>query len=412
MSYQYDHRLLADEMELFFFDEQIGAGLPVWLSSGVALREALESYIKNLELQAGYQRVSSPHLAKSDLYQVSGHLQSFDGNMFPPMSRPEDHSEYYLKPMNCPHHHKVFSSSLRSYRDLPLRIAEYGQVYRYENSGSLRGLSRVRGLCQNDGHIYIDPKDAEEEICNVLILHEHCYKDLGLKNYRYRLSLGDPSLPNQYHGPQELWHKSEEILENCLKKMKLEYFKASAEAAFYGPKIDVQMQMGVGDLQQEESISSIQLDFNAGEKFKLHFIDEEGKKKVPWIIHRAPLGSHERFIAMLLEYYDGQLPGWLCPIQAVLVPVAERHVAFAKKIQNDLQQSGVRVHLDQKGGSLSKRIHFLHRMRAYSQIVIGDQEVSSEMVQVQLRENQKWSGKISDLRKFFHSHCVAPGDGR
>ncbi len=408
MSYQYDHRLLADEMELFFLHEDIGAGLPIWLPGGVALREALEAYMKGIEDQAGYQRVSSPHIAKSDLYQVSGHLQSFDGNMFPSMKRQDDHSEYYLKPMNCPHHHKVFASSLRSHRDLPLRIAEYGQVYRYENSGSLRGLSRVRGLCQNDGHIYLDPKDAENEICNVLELHERCYRDLGLQGYRYRLSQGDPARPEQFHGPQELWQNCEEILERCLKKMNLIYFKAPGEAAFYGPKIDIQMQMGSGVLQQEESISSIQIDFNAGEKFHLSFIDQDGKKKVPWIIHRAPLGSHERFIAMLLEYYDGQLPAWLCPVQVCLIPVADRHLEFSRKVQGQLLRRGLRVHLDQKSGSLSKRIHFLRRQRPFAQIVLGDHEMESSHVKLQLRNQEVWQGKLEDLGLHLKSLCRSP----
>jgi len=190
MSYQYDHRLLADEMEIFFLDEQIGAGLPIWLPHGVAIRDELEAFVKKLEDQQGYQRVVSPHLAKAELYEQSGHLRSFDGNMFPPLKN-EDEC-FYLKPMNCPHHHKVFASSLRSFRQLPFRIAEYGQVYRYENSGSLRGLSRVRGLCQNDAHIYLDPKDSKAELLRVLDLHEYCYRAIGLKGYRYRLSLHDP----------------------------------------------------------------------------------------------------------------------------------------------------------------------------------------------------------------------------
>ena len=409
MSYRYDHRQLADEMELFFFDEQIGAGLPVWLPSGVALREALESYVNDLESEEGYVRVSSPHIAKSDLYHASGHLQSFEGNMFPPMKRDDDLSEYHLKPMNCPHHHKVFSSSLRSYRDLPLRIAEYGQVYRFENSGSLRGLSRVRGLCQNDGHIYIDPQDAEDEICRVLALHERCYRDLGLKGYSYRLSLGDPQQPEQFHGSQELWRKSEDILENCLIKMNLKYSRSIGDAAFYGPKIDIQMQMGIGDIAQEESISSIQLDFNSGEKLNLNFIDQDGKKKIPWIIHRAPLGSHERFIAMLLEYYDGQLPGWLCPIQVCLVPMNEKNFSMAQKIQKLLRYQGLRVLVDQKNGSLSKRIHFLHRLRPYAQVVLGDQELISEKIQVQLRGGEKWQGHFSELAHVLRQHLMIPG---
>lgn len=385
MSYQFDHRQLADEMEIFFFDEQIGAGLPVWLPNGVIIREALEQFIKNLEQQAGYQRVSSPHIAKKDLYQMSGHLRAFNENMFPPMKWPEDQNEYYLKPMNCPHHHKVFASHLRSYKQLPLRIAEYGQVYRFENSGSLRGLSRVRGLCQNDAHIYLDPADVESEVLAVLDLHEHCYQVLGLKDYRYRLSKCDPKRMQDFDGDAEDWLSSEAILKSCLEKRNLPFFEAEGEAAFYGPKIDVQMKMG----GNEESIASIQIDFNSGEKFDLKFINSSGENKRPWIIHRAPLGSHERFIALLLEYFDGQLPSWLSPVQVCILPVAEEHVVFAKDLADRMSKSGIRVLVDQSAGSLSKRIRFAHKLRPFAKIILGEKEIASQQIQLEFRDWKK-----------------------
>lgn len=371
MSNQFDHRQLADEMEIIFFDEQIGAGLPVWLSNGVAIRDALEVFMKDLEREGGYQRVVSPHLAKGELYKQSGHLHSFGENMYPPIKWPEDGSEYYLKPMNCPHHHKVFSSSLRSYRQLPLRIAEYGQVYRYENSGSLKGLSRVRGLCQNDAHIYIDPKDAVEEISKVIDLHEKCYSLLGLRGYRYRLSKHDPSRMNEYDGASEVWLNCEEILKMCLVEKGLSFYEAIGEAAFYGPKLDIQMQFGG---QSEESIASIQLDFNSGSKFGLSFIDGSGKSKEPWVIHRAPLGSHERFVAMLLEYFNGQLPGWLCPIQVYLIPLGPRDREVANQLAEKMRRVNIRVIVDQNAGSLSKRILFAHKLRPFSKIIVGPKE--------------------------------------
>ncbi|MGZ3745904.1 MAG: threonine--tRNA ligase [Pseudobdellovibrionaceae bacterium] len=385
MSYQYDHRQLADEMEIFFFDDQIGAGLPVWLPNGVAIRDELEEFIKQLERKAGYQRVVSPHLAKGDLYHRSGHLRAFNENMYPPMKWPEDNIDYYLKPMNCPHHHKVFSSSPRSYRQLPLRIAEYGQVYRYENSGSLKGLSRVRGLCQNDAHIYVDPKDAAAEIERVIDLHEHCYSILGLKGYRYRLSLHDPNKKADFNGSSELWIQCEEILRACLLKKGLPFFEAVGEAAFYGPKIDVQMRMGQ---EAEESVASIQLDFNSSENFDLSYVTSSGQNQKPWIIHRAPLGSHERFVALLLEFFDGQLPGWLSPVQVYLLPLSDEQYPFAQSLSKDLSANNVRVVVDQNAGSLSKRVLFAHKLRPFSKVVIGPKEVSSGQLVLELRDQK------------------------
>lgn len=383
MSQPIDHRQLADEMEIFFFDDQIGPGLPVWLPHGVAIRDALEQFVQNLERKSGYQKVSSPHIGKSQLYQCSGHLRSFQENMFPPMKWPDDASEYYLKPMNCPHHHKVFASSPRSYKQLPLRISEYGQVYRFENSGSLRGLSRVRGLCQNDAHIYVDPKDAIEEICNVLKLQEQCYSALQLKGYHYRLSLHDPQRPDDFDGAAEQWASCESILRQCLQKMNLPFVEAIGEAAFYGPKIDVQMKVGGGP---EESIASVQLDFNSGKKFQLQYVNSSGEPENPWVIHRAPLGSHERFIAMLLEYFNGQLPGWLAPIQVYLIPVAKAHQASAIALKDQLLEVGIRADIDLNSGSLSKRLLFAHRYRPFAKIILGNHELNSKMVKLQFRD--------------------------
>jgi threonyl-tRNA synthetase len=385
MSKNFDHRQLADEMEIFFFNEQIGAGLPVWLQNGVAIRDSLEAFVKKLEHLGGYQRVSSPHVAKADLYEVSGHLRAFQQDMFPPMLWPEDQSQYYLKPMNCPHHHKVFSSSLRSYRQLPLRIAEYGQVYRYENSGSLKGLARVRGLCQNDAHIYVDPSDAKAEIMSVLDLHEKCYAALGLKGYRYRLSKHDPQRMADFDGDLELWIQGESLLRECLVEKQLPFFEADGEAAFYGPKVDVQMKMGSGE---EESVASVQLDFNSAEKFDLSFIAKSGQSERPWIIHRAPLGSHERFVALLLEYYNGQLPGWLSPVQLYLLPVSEDQIPFAKELEKSLLAENIRVHVDVNQGSLAKRILFAHRLRPFAKMVIGPKEAASGIFEVQFREEK------------------------
>ncbi len=405
MSFQFDHRQLADEMEIFFLNEEIGAGLPIWLPNGVAIRDSLELFIKNLERKGGYQRVVSPHLGKGILYERSGHLRAFDENMYPPLKGIEENSDYYLRPMNCPHHHKIFGSSLRSYRQLPLRIAEYGQVYRFENSGSLKGLSRVRGLCQNDAHIYVDPVDAKNEILSVLDLHEHCYRVLGLRGYRYRLSKSDSKRPNDFDGPLPLWQEAEDILRQCLMEKNLPFFEAEGEAAFYGPKIDVQIQMSHG---QEESIASIQLDFNSADKFELNFIASSGESKRPWIIHRAPLGSHERFVALLLEFFDGTLPGWLCPVQLYILPINEDQYPFAKNLADSFSDKGIRAVVDNNVGSLSKRILFAHKFRPLYKLVIGKNEMLSGQFSMQGREGDRVVYR-QEIENFLLKRIAIPG---
>lgn len=389
MPYQYDHRLLADEMEIYVLDEEIGAGLPLWLPNGVAIRDSLEAFVKRLEGEGGYQRVSSPHVAKGSLFDRSGHLRAFAGNMFPAMK--EGESEFYLKPMNCPFHHRIFAAAPRSYRQLPLRLAEYGQVYRYEESGALRGLSRVRALCQNDAHIYVDPSESFREICGVLELHERCYRALGLRGYRYRLSKHDASRMGDFDGPMNSWIEAEDVLRRALREKGLEFFEAEGEAAFYGPKIDVQMRMGAG---AEESIASVQLDFNSSEKFDLRFVSSEGREVRPWIVHRAPLGSHERFVALLLEYFDGQLPGWLAPVQLMLIPLGPEQIEIANDLARGLVASGVRARVGSSGGSLSKRVLFAHKVRPFAKVVVGPKDLAANRFSLDLRDGKmevSWS---------------------
>lgn len=404
MSFQFDHRQLADEMEIFFLNEEIGAGLPVWLPNGVAIRDSLEQFVRKLEFKAGYQRVVSPHIGKSSLYLRSGHLRAFEGNMYPPIKDIDGNSEYYLRPMNCPHHHKVFSSNLRSYRQLPLRIAEFGQVYRFENSGSLKGISRVRGLCQNDAHIYVDPNQAKIEILSVLDLHEQCYRLLNLKGYRYRLSKCDSNRRKDFDGDFEKWVECEEILRQCLMEKRLPFFEAVGEAAFYGPKIDVQMKMSHGE---EESIASIQLDFNSAEKFDLSFVSESGRNVQPWVIHRAPLGSHERFVSLLLEYFDGALPGWLAPVQLYIIPVFDQQWEPANILAERLRSHGLRVQVDSSGGSVSKRIHFAHRCRPLAKLIMGPNEMESSLVSIQFRDGSE-TVPFEEIEKPMLKRVVMP----
>jgi threonyl-tRNA synthetase len=391
MSYLFDHRKLAVEMELYFFEESVGAGFPMWLPNGCVIRDQLEKYIKKKEFLAGYKRVSSPHLAKSELYEKSGHLHFYKDDMFPAIKM--ENIEYFLRPMNCPHHHKIFSSRPRSFRELPLRLAEYGQVYRNEASGALRGISRVRGLCQNDAHIYVHPDGARAEILNVLRLHEECYQELKLKGYRYRLSKHDPKSQDLI-GVKELWLECEEILRSALIELDLPFFEAEGEAAFYGPKIDVQMKFFSEEGIREESMGSVQLDFisSISERFDLEFVISGGAKIRPWIIHRAPLGSHERFIAMLLEYFDGKLPRFLCPIELLIYPLSEGAINKAQEIEKEFIQKEIRVKVDlHLGSSLSKRISLGRMLRPYSSMVIGDKELNSGEFSIEEREGKKVS---------------------
>ncbi len=401
-----DHRQIADEMEIFCLEDKVGAGLPLWLPAGVAIRDSLENMMRHLEHIGEYNRVVSPHIGKSELYQCSGHLKAFSDGMFPPMKMPGSSESYYLRPMNCPHHHLIFAAQPKSYRQLPYRIAEYGQVYRNENSGALRGLSRVRGLCQNDAHIYVEPSEAKKEILAVLLLHEKVYRILGLKDYHYRLSKSDPAGPEKFEGPLEEWKESESILRSALCELELPFVEALGEAAFYGPKIDVQMQIGIGEQARSESIASVQLDFNSGRKFGLKYVNAFGAGAVPWVIHRAPLGSHERFVAMLLESRQGYLEGWLAPMQVAVVPVDMRHEPQAAEVHRLLRSAGIRSELVRPIGSLGKRMKHLRRRRPFAKLVLGDNEliepVAHRSWKLELREGSHSVGAgklVSFLRE-------------
>ncbi|MBN8539306.1 MAG: threonine--tRNA ligase [Deltaproteobacteria bacterium] len=378
-----DHRQIADDMEIYCLDEKIGAGLPLWLPAGVAIRDALESMMRQLEGDGGYRRVVSPHIGKRELYERSGHLKAFAEEMFPPIGLGAE--EYFLRPMNCPHHHVIFGAGVKSYRQLPYRIAEFGQVYRNERSGALRGLSRVRGLCQNDAHIYVAPDESKAEILSVLRLHERVYKILGLRSYHYRLSKSDPAKQELFEGPPEQWKRAEAVLRSALCELELPFVESIGEAAFYGPKIDVQMPIGIEPSVRSESIASVQLDFNSGEKFDLKYVDRDGLKAVPWVVHRAPLGSHERMVSLLLEQSQGHFPGWLAPIQIAIVPVDARHEDHARKVHRNLVSGGIRSEIIQPIGSLGKRMKMLHRKRPFAKLVLGDEELLAQPSEVSWR---------------------------
>ena len=406
MSFLFDHRQLAEEMGIFVFNDELGAGLPLWLPAGAAIRDQLERFVREKESRRGYERVVSPHLGKASLYERSGHLRFYRESMFPPLRWPEGREEFYLRPMNCPHHHLAFASRPRSYRSLPCRLAEYGQVYRWENSGSLQGLARARGLCQNDAHIYVAPEEALAELKDVLLLFEECYRELGISGYRYRLSKHDPAKPGSYEGDGALWLKHEAMLRQALAELALPFYEAEDEAAFYGPKIDVQMRLG----QKEESIASVQLDFLSAERFDLSYVAADGRKERPLVIHRAPLGSHERFVAMLLELHEGRLPGWLAPVQLLIIPVGESEVAEARRLRQQLLAEGIRAEVEPGQGSLAKRIRLAHRLRPFAMLVLGPRELESGLLRLQLRgeELSVWKVNLADQ---LHSLLAHPAKG-
>lgn len=379
-----DHRKLGKDLDLFTFSEEVGPGLVLWTPKGTVIRDELENWAKQMEQEQGYKRVSTPHIAKHTLFEISGHLPYYKDDMYQPMLIDEE--EYYLKAMNCPHHHMIYNSSPKSYRDLPLRYAEYGMVYRYENSGSLFGLMRVRGLCQNDSHIYCTEDQAEEEFFKVLELHDYYYKALGLTKEDYYIVVGLPSdeKKDKYHGNKELWDKSEKIMRRAIKRFGVKAIDDIGGAAFYGPKIDINIRSSIG---REFSISTCQLDLYMPTRFDLSYTDTDGSKKLCAVIHRAPLGSHERFIGFLIEHFAGAFPVWLSPVQAVIIPIAEKHNDYAQKLQDQLTKEGLRAELNNKNDTMQSKIRDAQMQKVPYMLVVGDKEEQAGTVSVRLRDN-------------------------
>ena len=368
-----DHRKLGKELELFAFDEEVGPGLPLWLPKGTVIVDQLEKLAQETEDRFGYQRVRSPHIAKEKLYLRSGHLPYYAEDMFPPMEL--DNEKYFLKAMNCPHHHKIFGATPKSYRDLPVRFAEYGHCYRYEDSGALFGLMRVRSLCMNDAHIYCNEAQFEQEFSRVIEMYLYYFKLFGIEKYQMRLSKHVPEkLGKKYVDEPELWIKTEEQVRQALINLNVPFVEAEDEAAFYGPKIDVQIWSAIG---REFTLATNQLDFSVPKKFNLTYVDTDGREKTPICIHRAPLSTHERFVGFLIEHYAGAFPAWLAPVQAQVLPVNTAHEDFAKKLQEDLQSKGARVEYYDSSDSLGKRIRNSQKAKTPFTIVIGDKEVES-----------------------------------
>lgn len=365
-----DHRKLGKELELFTFDEEVGAGLPLWLPKGTVVVDQLEALAKKMEDKYGYMRVRSPHIAKEELYLRSGHLPYYAESMYPPMEM--DNEKYYLKAMNCPHHHKIFGATPKSYRDLPVRLAEYGHCYRFEDSGALFGLMRVRSLCMNDAHIYCTDEQFEDEFAKVIEMYLYYFKLFGIEKYQMRLSKHSvEGLGKKYVDEPELWVKTEKQVRDVLDKLEVPYVEAEDEAAFYGPKIDVQIWSVIG---REFTLATNQLDFAVPKRFDLTYTDKEGHHQTPICIHRAPLSTHERLVGFLIEHYAGAFPVWLAPVQARVIPVAGVFNEYGVSIIERLREAGFRVEIDDSDDSLSKKVRNAEVKKIPMMLIVGENE--------------------------------------
>lgn len=380
-----DHRKIGKELGIFMFADLVGKGLPMWLPNGFILRHTLQEYITNKELKLGYKHVMTPSLGNVDLYKTSGHWDHYKDDMFPKMEL--DNEAYVLRPMNCPHHMMIYKNFLHSYRDLPLRIAEIANDFRYEASGACIGIERTRAFTQNDSHIFCTPEQIESEIKAVIDLTLDVYKDFGFKDYKFRLSLRDKENTDKYFGNDELWNLSENGLRKILKESGAEFYEEEGEAAFYGPKIDVQVKSAIG---HDVTLSTIQLDYQLPERFELEYVNKQGEKVRPVVIHRAILGSLDRFIAFLLEETKGILPVWLAPIQVYIIPVNnDYHLTYAKEIESKLKDLGFRVELDERNEKLSYKMRESQIRKIPITLILGDNEIKEKSISYREFGNQK-----------------------
>ena len=378
---QRDHRKLGRELEIFTFDEEVGPGLPLWLPNGAIIIEELEKLAKEEEVKRGYQRVRTPHLSKEDLFLRSGHLPYYAESMYPPMEM--EGVRYYVKPMNCPFHHKIFASRQRSYRDLPLRLAEYGTCYRYEKSGELFGTMRVRSMQMNDAHIYCSEEQFEQEFLAVIDMYLFYFQLFGIEKYVMRLSThSKQGLGQKYVDDERLWLKTEEMVRSAMRSGGVPFVEVPDEAAFYGPKIDVQIWSAIG---REFTLATNQVDFAQPARFNLEFTSHDNAVQTPLCIHRAPLSTHERMIGFLLEHYAGAFPLWLVPVQAMLIPIADRHIAYAQEVQRVLREQDLRVEVDARSERMNAKIRQAQLQKVPYMLVIGDKEQEAGAVAVRLR---------------------------
>ncbi|MDR0205952.1 MAG: threonine--tRNA ligase [Bacteroidales bacterium] len=374
-----DHRKLGKELELFTFSQAVGAGLPIWLPKGTELRERLEQFLKKVQKKYGYQQIICPHIGNVDLYKTSGHYEKYGADSFRPITTPQEGEAFFLKPMNCPHHCEVYAMKPHSYRELPLRYAEFGTVYRYEQSGELHGLTRVRGFTQDDAHIFCTPDQLKEEFIKVIDIILYIFKVLKFDNYTAQISLHDPEDNTKYIGTKENWNKAERAIIEAAQEKGLQPITEIGEAAFYGPKLDFMVKDAIGRKWQ---LGTVQVDYNLPERFELEYIDANQQKQRPVMIHRAPFGSMERFVAVLLEHTAGNFPLWLTPCQAIILPISEKYLDYTYEIKNKLEEQNIRTLVDERNEKTGKKIRDAEMMKIPFMIIVGEKEEMESTISV------------------------------
>lgn len=400
-----DHKVLGKQLQLFANSSVVGPGLPLWLPKGATIRRVLERYITDLELASGYEHVYTPHLAKVDLYKQSGHWDHYKDGMFPVMKI--ENEEFVLRPMNCPHHIQIYKNEMHSYRDLPIRLAELGTMYRYEKSGELSGLSRVRAMTLNDAHIFCTEAQVKEEVKKCILLVEKTYRQLGITEYVYRLSLHDPANTEKYVDNPELWSLAEGELRGVFAELGLPYYEGLGEAAFYGPKIDIQLKNVLG---KEETVSTVQVDRHLPNQFELQYIGEDSQAHRPVMIHRGIISTMERMVAFLIEHYAGAFPTWLAPVQAVVLPIADRHKEYAESVQKTLADAGFRVETDLRNEKVGKKIAEAETQKVPYMLVTGDRDAAAGTVSVRQRGGTDLGAlSVAEFLERLREETVAKG---
>lgn len=394
-----DHRRLGKELDLFTFSEKVGQGLPLWLPKGAELREQLEQFLRKAQRTSGYQQVITPHIGSKELYVTSGHYAKYGEDSFQPIKTPNDDEEFLLKPMNCPHHCEIFNARPRSYKDLPVRLAEFGTVYRYEQSGELHGLTRVRGFTQDDAHIFCSPDQVKDEFKAVIDLVFYIFKALNFENYTAQVSLRDPNTPDKYIGSLENWAKAEAAIIEAAEEKGLNTVVEYGEAAFYGPKLDFMVSDALGRKWQ---LGTIQVDYNLPERFELEYIGADNKKHRPVMIHRAPFGSMERFVAILIEHCAGNFPLWLSPEQVAILPISDNYNEYAQKVLNSLNNSDIRTFIDHRSEKIGKKIRDAEVSKVPYMVIVGEKESSEGTVSIRKHgEGDKGSFTIEEFIKLL-----------
>jgi len=395
-----DHRKLGKELELFAFSEKVGLGLPLWLPKGTRLRERLENFLRKAQVKAGYQSVVTPHIGNKQLYETSGHYEKYGEDSFKPIHTPNENEEFLLKPMNCPHHCEIYKVRPKSYKDLPLRLAEFGTVYRYEQSGELHGLTRVRGFTQDDAHIFCRPDQVKEEFKNVIDLVLYVFKALGFEEYTAQISLRDPENKEKYIGADEAWDRAEKDIIEAADEKGLKTITVLGEAAFYGPKLDFMVKDA---LQRSWQLGTIQVDYNLPERFQLEYIGADNKKHRPVMIHRAPFGSLERFVALLIEHCGGNFPLWLAPDQVAVLPISEKFTDYAESVYRKLEENDITGFIDSRDEKVGKKIRDAEMKKVPMMLIVGEKEQENDEVSLRKhREGDIGKYKLNDFIEYFN----------